>query len=124
MTHMTGEPNILLEDPMYDQLSDAELKSKMAEKAVPVRARALGALARRAGSDPALLEYVGDAIRDPLNQKLVVMGVVSVSYLGLYGLFLTKNEACLKKANALYAAWPPDDRQTLREWLESEGIQF
>jgi hypothetical protein len=88
------------------------------------RGRALMELGRRASGDPALLGEVAGLVRAPENSRLLTVGSVSVSQLGVAGLVAGGSDGAFALATELAGEWPRDERSDFALLMRSSGIAW
>jgi hypothetical protein len=117
---------LLAPDPAFQKLDTAELLAMVSRPAESVLLCGPAAmeLGRRAAGDPALLTDVAALIRDPVNSRLITIGLVSVSQLGTAGLVAAGDEQTTALARELAAEWPPADQADFARLMTSSGAPW
>jgi hypothetical protein len=106
----------LPEPPMHD-MSVTELDA-LARGRGTFRARAVLELVRRARTDDAATDALGELSRLPWLREDRVFHLVSMSWAAIIGLLAAHTERCWATAHAAFADLDPGDREALLNYLE------
>lgn len=115
--------HILVTDPPYDALDTASLRARLRATKME-RARAIGALARRAAREPQLVEEVLELLASEPCRQYRTMGSISLAHIGVASLWLASEDALRARIRSLINAWPEPDRTDLRWFLVSQEINL
>lgn len=75
--------DVFVRDPQFDAYSVNELRQRLQISGRPERARAIGALARRAASDETLQDEIFAKLQDPELRAERVTGTISLAHIAL-----------------------------------------
>lgn len=114
---------IFVTDPAYDQLDLQVLRERLLSTKTE-RARAMGALARRAGRDASLRPIVWALLKLPAIRDYRTMGTVSLAHIGVACLWMTGDETVRAELRSMVESWPAPDRTDLLWFLQSQEIQL
>ena len=118
---MTKMEDILVADDVYDGLATDRLRELLESGTTPERARATGALARRAARDDSLRPEVLEVLMGPDLRGMRLMGI-SIAHIGVACLYGAAPTALKSEVKALVDAWPEPDRSDLLWFLRSQGL--
>lgn len=118
-----GRDELLRPDPVYESLPSSELLPLLQHRSAFTRARVLGTLARRLGSEPALAENIYAAMTKPTNRDARTVGAVSVTQFGLAVLLSTAIPEAHGLAREYLATLPAAEQAALMAWLQAAGTQ-
>jgi hypothetical protein len=108
-------------DAEYDGLPTAELEQVLA-RGTPERARAMGALARRAAHDDALRPRVLELIRERRQNTAWIMTTISLAHFGIACMYAVASPTVRQELHTLITAWPEPDRADLLWFLGSQCL--
>jgi hypothetical protein len=115
---------LLVSDAQFDTYSVDQLRELLGVGKRMERARAMGALARRAGREEPLLAEVVEKLEDPAMRDERVMGTISLAHIGVACLLLAASDLARSRVKTLIDAWPEPDRGDLLWFLRSEEIAW
>ncbi len=104
-------------DDVYDDLSISDLSEGLNAKSIIIRARSLAALARRTSKDKSLLQIISDAICSQKNLDSKIMGLATVSSIGLYVLLSTENQESVSTAKKIISKLEKKVQDDILYWL-------
>ncbi len=114
--------DLFIADPTYDALPDDRLRELLRSGTKSERARAMGALARRAASNPSLRAEVLAALTDPDHRAMRIMGTISIAHIGVACLYRASDDDVRRQVQQLITAWPEPDRTDLLWFLRSQSL--
>jgi hypothetical protein len=115
---------IFVVDPPVDAHTTGQLREAIQSGNVAERARAMGAVARRAAREAALLDEVIALLSDPMLRQLRYMGTVSIAHIGVACLAIAGSQEVRERLARLLSGWPEPDRNDLVWFLKSQEIQL
>jgi hypothetical protein len=111
-------------DAPYDAFPTERLRELLAKGTKPERARAMGALARRAGHDRAVWDECLAAIENPIHRGLRLMGSISIAHIGVACSWSVAPQELRERLRALIDRWPEPDRGDLLWFLRSQDLML
>jgi hypothetical protein len=115
---------IFVADPSVDAHTSDQLREAIGTGNAAERARAMGALARRAAGEPALHDEVIALIASVELRQLRCMGTVSVAHIGVACLAMAGSQDVRERLARVLREWPEPDRSDLLWFLESQEVQL
>jgi hypothetical protein len=115
---------LFVRDAQFDAYPIDRLRELLKTGKRMERARAMGALARRAGREEGLLSEVVNQLEDPTVRDERVMGTISLAHIGVACLLLTASDIARARVKTVVEAWPEPDRGDLLWFLRSEEIAW
>jgi hypothetical protein len=116
--------DIFVADLSVDARTSDQLRETVGTGNAAERARAMGALARRAACEPALLDEVIALISNVELRQLRYMGTVSVAHIGVACLAIAGSQEVCERLAGVLREWPEPDRSDLLWFLKSQEIQL
>ncbi|MGA9520470.1 MAG: hypothetical protein WBV82_03345 [Myxococcaceae bacterium] len=108
-------------DAPYDDLSTDVLRQRL-RGTKPERARAVGALARRAAKVSELEPEVLAALEAPEHRSMRYMGTISIAHIGVACLWIAGGDDTRAQVRSLIERWPEPDRADLIRFLGTQDI--
>lgn len=114
--------DIYVHDPQFDGYSTEELRRQLDVGGKPNRARAIGALARRAARDESLHDEIFAKLADPTIRAQRFMGTISLAHIAMACLWIAATPPVIARARQLLETWPEPDRSDLLWFLRTQDI--
>ena len=110
-------------DPIYDNLNDSDLVNGLMTESPFIRSNFLIALSRRCYKKK-ILEVIKEAIMDTNNVRERVMGVITVSMVGIIGIIENGDDQAKCLAIELINQLPEVQKEDLLRFFKQEGINL
>ena len=115
---MNSPKKALKVNPDFSQLSEETLLKTMQEGTANARQLAATALAARLPTKPSLMDAILALIQRPDNQQAVVMGVFTVSMIGVMALLENGDAASYSRLKPVISALPAVQRTDVVDYLQ------